>query len=196
MDTKDTKESDLSCLGVLRILCVDSAPLRRIENRSSAWPRERISRLPLDVGADLRVGPGGEHQQSARVVPLKHVERVLDSEPPLLAAVGVVGLESRPNQEVLHADVVSTVVEFQRLADRLDELAVDAGFLARLAQRGVRRRLALLDVTLRKNPDRGIFFRSDEENLVRTIAIAVPADDDASGLGNAFLHGSAGLAFA
>src|SRR3989442_8191873 len=104
MDTKDTKESDLSCLGVLRVLCVDSAPLRRIENRSSAWPRERISRLPLDVEADPRVGPGGEHQQSARDVPLKHVQRILNSEPPLLAAVEAFGLELLPDHEGLPAD--------------------------------------------------------------------------------------------
>ena len=74
-------------------------------------------------------------------------------------------------------------LEKQRGAGRRDDAAQDAGFLARLAQRGARRRFTPLEVALWKNPFSLATLRTDEEDLDRPLTMP---EDDAAGLRGSF----------
>src|SRR5207237_4460941 len=87
------------------------------------------------------------------------------------------------DQEVLDADGFGSRHELQRGAGRRDDAAQDAGFLARLAQRGARRRFTPLEVALWKNPFSLATLRTDEEDLDRPLTMP---EDDAAGLRGSF----------
>src|SRR5215470_5967024 len=108
-------------------------------------------------------------EQRAGALERHRHDRLVDWEPSLLAAVGVIPLRPRFNQEVLDAHQLLAVEELQRRTHAAaDDAAFDPGLLARLAKSRLVGRLARFHVTFGKDPDGGIFLRPNEQdrNLV------------------------------
>jgi membrane dipeptidase len=91
----------------------------------------------------------------------------------------------RANQEVLHAHRFTTRHEFERIAHRSDQFAVDARFFTRFTERGIRGGLAWFDVAFWKNPDRGVLHRPDQQNFD---AAMIASEGDAARLLDAVVH--------
>src|SRR6266699_967537 len=64
--------------------------------------------------------------------------RLVEGQPLYRAAVGRLEFGRRADQKILDAVSLDAPVEFERIADRPEQLAVDAGLFVRLAKRGCR----------------------------------------------------------
>src|SRR5262249_14586390 len=100
----------------------------------------------------------------ARALEGERVQGVLHRQPLLLPSFGRRVLASRAEEKILDADQLAARFEFERRADGAIHLAFHTGLLPRLANRRVGGALAWLDVSLRKNPDRRIFLRANEQH--------------------------------
>src|ERR1700704_1325665 len=86
-------------------------------------------------------------QQPPGIVVAQSGDRLLEWQPRFRAAVGAGRFGAGAGQEIPDAIALAAPGELERLADLSDELAVDARFFARLAERRFRRGLTPLDVT-------------------------------------------------
>src|SRR5262249_25853708 len=118
----------------------------------------------------------------ARALVDECLDCLVDRQPPFITPFRRRLVGGRSKHGVLDADAQPSRLEFERRADAGAELAGDAGFLPRFADRGLFCSLVVLDVSLRENEDGGILLRSHEEHGE---AIALLAEGDRSCLENA-----------
>ena len=90
---------------------------------------------------------------------------------------------ARPRNRLILANQLAARVELNRFTHGAEELAFDARFLARFAQRGGVGRFARLDMAFGKDPRRRILLRLHEEHRQ---ALIVAPDDDPARLVNGF----------
>src|SRR6266849_74817 len=114
-------------------------------------------------------------QQPPGIVETQSCERLLERQPLFRTAVGAGRFGTGADQEIPDAIARAAPGELERLAGRCHELAFDARFFARLAERRHLRRLTRLDVTLGENPVASFLLGGDEQDRD---AAAVPAKHD------------------
>src|SRR3954465_12945642 len=163
--------------------------------RSPSYSRSRLS--SRTAGCGLCPVSGLEPHRLAQFVPRgferERVQRAVDREPLLVAALGGHALGAREHEKVLNGNRLPPRVELERRANRSGEVPRHTRLLPRLAQCRLGRRLSGLDVALREHEDRRVFLRSDEEDAE---AIVFTAEDDRARLRDARGHAIAAAAAA